>query len=168
MLVHTTHSLPCWIWEAALCGKRFNPTPPNVTDRHASHGRVVHLSELKFRNLLTRELRKDLLEIVLEAAVRGDEHRQAVLLHLVEALGGVDPPLVQDRVDGIAKELGDNLRAALQGDGVARRLRRPRHPCVLRLEERETRRIFVDFLDFRDLNSKAKTPKHFCLGLFSL
>lgn len=44
----------------------------------------------------TRELLEDLCEVVVEALVRGDEHCEAVLVHLLERLGWVDPPLVEN------------------------------------------------------------------------
>ena len=68
------------------------------------------------------DLLQDVHEVGLELLVGGDEHAEPVLVLALEGFRRVDAALVEDGVDRVAEELGDDRRAPLERDVVLRRL----------------------------------------------
>jgi len=73
------------------------------------------------------ELNGDGVQVILEDFVRRDQNRQSVLLLAHERFRWINPTLIENAVDSIVEELGNDVGGSFQSDGVA--LRRATHVC---------------------------------------
>jgi hypothetical protein len=59
------------------------------------------------------------IQIRLQTLITRNQHRQPILLHHAEIISRIDIALVEDTVDAVFEELGDDLGRAFERDGLA-------------------------------------------------
>lgn len=67
---------------------------------------------------LTMHLLQNRVQVRLQALITRNQHRQPVLLDHPEIISGINIALVEDTVDAVFEELGNDLGRAFKGDGL--------------------------------------------------